>query len=105
LAYYRTVMTGITQGIKSPRKIKPNDAEPVSTVERKFVRSIEQIQVSVDSTLRVFKEDGGAPRVVEGDIGREAGVAARLLDDLRRQVNWQDVNLSEANASRFTGVV
>jgi hypothetical protein len=27
-------MTGITQGIKSPRKIKPNDAEPVSTVGR-----------------------------------------------------------------------
>ncbi len=73
--------------------------------EQKFVRGIEQVQVSVDRTIRGCEEDGGAPRVVDGDIGRESSAAARFFDDVRRRVDWQDVNPSETDASRFTGMV
>ena len=73
--------------------------------EQQFVRGIEEVQVSVDRTVRGGEEDGGAPRVVDGDIGREARAAARFFDDVRGRVNWQDVNPAETNAGRFAGVV
>lgn len=56
--------------------------------EQKLVRGIEEVQVSVDGTVRGSEEDGGAPRVVDGDISLEAGAAACLFDDVRRRINW-----------------
>lgn len=61
--------------------------------------------MGVDRTVRGSEEDGGAPRVVDGDIGLEAAAAARLFDDVRRRVDWQDVNPAETNTGRFAGVV
>jgi hypothetical protein len=49
---------------------------------QKFVRGIEEVQVSVDRTIRGSEEDGSALRVVDGYIGL-AAAAARLFDDVR----------------------
>ena len=61
--------------------------------------------MGVDRTVRRSEEDGGAARVVDGDIGLEAGAAARFFNDVRRRVHRQDVNPSETNAGWFAGMV
>ena len=61
--------------------------------------------MSVDRTVRDCEEDGGAPRVIDGDIGCEACPAARLFDDVRRRANWQDVNPAKTDTCWFAGVV
>jgi hypothetical protein len=52
--------------------------------EQEFVRGIKEVQVSGDRTVRSSEEDGSVPGVVDGDVGLEAGSAARLFDDVRR---------------------
>jgi hypothetical protein len=73
--------------------------------KQKLVRSIEEIQVSVDRTVGCGQKDGSAARVVDSDIRFEAGSATGLFDDVRGGVDWQDVNPAQADASRFAGVV
>jgi hypothetical protein len=73
--------------------------------EQKVVRGVEEVLVSVARTVRGSEEDGGSPRVVDGDIGGEAGASACLFDDVRWRVNWQDVDPTETNTSWFAGVV
>lgn len=73
--------------------------------EEEFVRGIEEVQVGVDGTVCGGEEDGGAARLIDGDIGFEAGAPTRLFDDVRRRVNWQDVNPSETDSGRFASVV
>ena len=73
--------------------------------EQEFVRGIEEVQVSADRTVRRSEEDRGVPRVVDGDIGLKAGATARFLNDVRRRVDWQDVNPSETNTGWFAGMV
>lgn len=51
------------------------------------------------------EEDGSTARVVNSDIGFEAGAATRLFNDVRRGVDRQDVNPSETNAGWVAGVV
>ena len=73
--------------------------------EQEFVCGIEEVQVSVDRTVRRSEEDGGASRVVDGDISLESGATARFFNDVRRRVHWQDVNPSETKTGRFAGTV
>src|ERR1700716_2216799 len=58
--------------------------------EQEYIRGIEEVQVSVDRTVRRCEEDCGATRVIDGDVGLETGAAARFFKDVRRRVRWQD---------------
>jgi hypothetical protein len=73
--------------------------------EQKLVRGVVEVQVGVDGTVGGGEKDGGVARVVDGDIGFEAGAAARLFDDVRGIVGGQDVNPAETDAGWFAGVL
>ena len=73
--------------------------------EQKFVCGIVEIQVGIDGTVGGSEKDGGAARVVDGDIGFETGAAARLFDEVRGVVGGQDLNPAETNAGWFAGVL
>ena len=61
--------------------------------------------MSVNRTVGGGQKDGGAARVVDGDISFEAGSATGLFDYVRGGVDRQDVNPAQTDASRFAGVV
>ena len=61
--------------------------------------------MSVDGTVCGDQKDGGAARVVDGDISFEAGSATSLFDNARGEINWQDVNPTQTNAGGLAGVV
>jgi hypothetical protein len=73
--------------------------------EQKLVRGVVEVQVGVDGTVGSGEEDGGAARVVNGDIGFEASAATCLFDDVRRVVGWQNVNPAETYAGCVASVI
>lgn len=73
--------------------------------EQESVRGIEEVQMCIEGTIGGGDEDGGLASVVDGDIGLEAAATTRLFNDVRRGINWQDVNPAETDAGWLACVV
>ncbi|MCU1248273.1 MAG: hypothetical protein JWQ49_1302 [Edaphobacter sp.] len=61
--------------------------------------------MSVDRTVGGGQKDSSPARVVDGYISFEARSGTRLFDDVRRGVDWQDVNPAQTDATGFASVV
>ncbi len=73
--------------------------------EQQFVRGIEEVHMSIDGTVDNCEKYGSVLRVVDGEVGREAGTTARFFNDVRKRINWQQMNPPETDTGWFAGMI